>query len=117
MNSLTDQQRRAEVSVGVAYGTDPEKVLQILRDCAHSHAEVLKDPEPVAVFSSFGASSLDFRLLFWIPNTDRRLIIQSDLAILLNDALQKEGIEIPFPQQDLHVKSIDPSVANSLLNK
>jgi potassium-dependent mechanosensitive channel len=113
--TLTDQQRRAEVTVGVGYGTNPEKVLQILRDCAHAHSEVLKDPEPLAVFTSFGASSLDFRLLFWIPTADRRLIIQSDVAILVNDALQKAGIEIPFPQQDLHLKSLDPSVTGQLL--
>jgi potassium efflux system protein len=115
--TLTDQQRRAEVLVGAAYGTNPEKVLQILRDCASLHAEVLKDPEPIAVFTAFGASSLDFRLLFWIPDADRRLIIQSEVALLVNDALQKAGIEIPFPQQDLHIKSIDPSVANNLLNR
>ena len=113
--TLTDQQRRAEVLVGVAYGTNPEQVLQILRDCAQSHPEVLKDPEPIAVFTTFGASSLDFRLLFWIPSADRRLVIQSDVAILINEALQKAGIEIPLPQQDLHVKSVDPSVTGQLL--
>jgi small-conductance mechanosensitive channel len=107
--TLTDQQRRAEVTVGVGYGTNPEQVLQILRDCAHAHSEVLKDPEPLAVFTSFGESSLDFRLLFWIPNVDRRLQIQSDVAVIVNNALQKAGIEIPFPQRDLHVKTIDQS--------
>jgi small-conductance mechanosensitive channel len=115
--TLTDQQRRAEVLVGVAYGTDPEKVLQILRDCAHANDEILKDPEPIAVFTAFGASSLDFRLLFWIPSADRRLIIQSDVAIKVNEALQKAGIEIPFSQQDLHLKSIDPSITNGLMKK
>jgi small-conductance mechanosensitive channel len=115
--TLTNQQQRAELTVGVAYGTDPQKVIQILRDCAGSHPEVLKDPKPIPVFVAFGQSSLDFRLLFWITDNERRLMIQSDLAIFINDALKKAGIEIPFPQQDLHVKSIDPSVANKLLNR
>jgi potassium efflux system protein len=115
--TLTDQQRRAEVTVGVGYGTNPEQVLEILRSCAHAHPEVLKDPEPLAIFTAFGSSSLDFRLLFWIPNADRRLIIQSDVAILVNDALQKARIEIPFPQQDLHVKSIDSSITSNLMIK
>jgi potassium efflux system protein len=112
--TLTDQQRRAEVTVGVAYGTNPEQVLQILRDCAHAHSEVLKDPEPLAVFISFGESSLDFRLLFWIPNADLRLQIQSDVAILVNNALQKAGIEIPFPQRDLNIKMVDQSLMSKL---
>lgn len=115
--TLTNQQQRAELTVGVAYGTDPEKVIQILQDCAGSHPEVLKDPKPIPVFAAFGSSSLDFRLLFWITDNERRLMIQSDLAVLINDALKKAGIEIPFPQQDLHVKSIDASVTNNLLNR
>jgi small-conductance mechanosensitive channel len=113
--TLTDQQRRAEVTVGVGYGTNPEQVLKILRDCAHEHPEVLKDPEPLAVFTSFGESSLDFRLLFWIPAADQRLQFQSDVAIMVNNALQKAGIEIPFPQRDLHVKTVDQSVTAQLL--
>jgi potassium efflux system protein len=113
--TLSDQQRRAEVTVGVGYGTIPEQVLQILRDCAHAHSEVLKDPEPLAVFTSFGESSLNFRLLFWIPNADRSLQIQSEVAVLVNNALQKAGIEIPFPQRDLNIKTVDQSVTSLLI--
>jgi potassium efflux system protein len=113
--TLTDQLRRAEVLVGVKYGTDPKKVLQILIDCADAHPEVLKDPKPMAFFTSFGASSLDFRLLFWIPNADDRLRIQSDMGVIVNHALAEAGIEIPFPQMDLHFKTVDQSITNKLL--
>jgi len=114
--TLTDPKRRVEVAVGVEYGTNIEQVLQILRDCAHAHSEVLTDPEPLAVFTSFGESSLDFRLLFWIATAEhRRLQIQSDIAVLVNNALEEAGIKIPFPQRDLHVKTVDPSLTNNLL--
>jgi small-conductance mechanosensitive channel len=114
--TLTDPKRRVEVVVGVEYGANIEQVLQILRDCAHAHSEVLTDPEPLAVFTSFGESSLDFRLLFWIATADhRRLQIQSDIAVLVNNALEKAGIQIPFPQRDLHVKTVDQSVTAQLL--
>lgn len=113
--TLTDQLRRAEVLIGVKYGTDPEKVLQILLNCASAHPEVLKEPKPMAFFTAFGASSLDFRLLFWIPDADERLRIQSDMAVIVNRALADAGIEIPFPQMDLHFKSIDPTVTGQLL--
>jgi potassium efflux system protein len=113
--TLTDQQRRAELNVGVAYGTDPELVIQILRDCAASHSDIMKDPEPIPIFTAFGSSSLDFRLLFWITDNERRLMILSDLAVMINAALKKAGITIPFPQQDLHVKTVDQSITDQLI--
>jgi len=108
--TLTDPHRRAEVVVGVEYGADLKQVLSILSDCAHNHPEVLKDPEPLAVFSGFGESSIDFRLLFWIATNERKLIIQTEVALLVNESLKKAGIEIPFPQRDLNVKSADKSL-------
>jgi len=115
--TLTDQQRRVEVLVGVAYGTDPSKVLGILNKVASEHEEVLKEPTPLALFSGFGESSLDFRLLFWIPRAENRFIINSEVNTKVNDALIKAGIVIPFPQIDLHVRSADPSILGNLPSK
>ncbi|KPK86456.1 MAG: hypothetical protein AMS27_04965 [Bacteroides sp. SM23_62_1] len=112
--TLTDQQRRVEVKVGVKYGTSPEQVLQILRDVAETHPETLKDPKPLPLFTEFGDSSLNFRLLVWIPNADERLRIQSELSVAVNMELKKAGIEIPFPQRDLHLKSVDASLTDQL---
>jgi small-conductance mechanosensitive channel len=105
--SLSDEKRRAEVKVGVAYGTDPERVCQLLKDVAQSHVLVMKDPEPVALFIGFGDSSLDFVLRFWtrLPDT---LPVSSDLHTAVCRRLADEGIEIPFPQRDLHVRGVDP---------
>lgn len=113
--TLTDQQRRVEVLVGVKYGTDPEQVLKILNDVADAHGETLKDPRPLPLFTEFGESSLNFRLLVWIPDANSRMRIQSELSVTINRELKKAGIEIPFPQRDIHFKSIAESLPNQLL--
>jgi potassium efflux system protein len=112
--TLTDRQRRAEVLVGVAYGTDPEKVLDILRNITAEHSDVLKEPAPLALFTGFGESSLDFRLLFWIRKADERYRIQSEVNVAVNKALQKADITIPFPQHDLHLRSVDSGLMKDL---
>ncbi len=115
--TLTDRQRRAEVLVGVAYGTNPDKVLDILRNVTSGHPQVLKEPAPLALFTGFGSSSLDFRLLFWINKADERLRIQSEVNVVVNKALQSAGITIPFPQHDLHLKSVDSGLMKDLTGK
>jgi potassium-dependent mechanosensitive channel len=112
--TLSDQKRRVEVSIGVKYGTDPRKVLDILRDIAIKHDMVLNDPEPLCLFTAHGESSLDFRLLCWIPDADKRFRVASDLNVEVNVALKKAGIEIPFPQRDLHLRSIEDKVIDRI---
>lgn len=108
--TLTNQHRRVEAKVGVAYGTDPEKVLEILRKVSENEPDVLEEPASLALFSGFGDSSLDFKLLFWIANADRRMIVQSKVHVAINKAIKEAGIEIPFPQRDLHLRSVDPGI-------
>ena len=108
--TLSDRHRRVELPVGVAYGTDVRKVLEILKDVASKHPQVLKHPEAQALFRSFGDSSLDFSLRFWAANLDSWMQVSSDVAVAVHDALAEAGIEIPFPQRDLHVRSVDPLV-------
>jgi len=110
----TDMRRRAEVRVGVAYGTDPQMVLDLLMECANTFDKVLTTPPPVALFHGFGNSSLDFRLLFWLADADLRLLVQSEMAVKINDAIVAAGITIPFPQHDLHVKSVDPNLMDRI---
>jgi small-conductance mechanosensitive channel len=107
--TLSDRMRRIEVAIGVKYGTDPEAVLEILNRVAHEHDDVLDYPEPSALFKAHGESSLDFVVRFWTKKFDEWLRIQSDVTVAINGALKKAGIEIPFPQRDLHVRSVDPS--------
>ncbi|MBN2699323.1 MAG: mechanosensitive ion channel [Bacteroidales bacterium] len=102
--TLSDSFRRMDIRVGVAYGTDPEEVLELIRQAASENEYVSEDPPPRAYFVGFGESSLDFRLLAW-SDIEHRLQVESDLAVAINRKINEAGIEIPFPQVDLHVRS------------
>ncbi|MCP4203248.1 MAG: mechanosensitive ion channel [bacterium] len=104
--TLSDRQRRVEIPVGVAYGTDPEAVITILEQAA-DHPRVLHEPKPVALFKGIGESSLDFELRVWTPSFDNWWQVASDLRVAITAALGKSGIEIPFPQRDLRLRSVD----------
>ncbi len=104
--TLSDTSRRLELPVGVAYGTDPERVLELLVATMRAHERVLADPEPFALFVRFGESSLDFSARCWCAFDDS-LRVASDLHVAFHRALAEAGIEIPFPQRDLHLRSAD----------
>ncbi|RLD83526.1 MAG: hypothetical protein DRJ10_03330 [Bacteroidetes bacterium] len=112
--SLSDKRRRREIKVGVEYGTNPQDVLDLLAKVADNDKRVLKVPKPLCLFDSFGESSLDFRLLFWVP-LDSGLTIQSDVTMELYKAIDEAGMQIPYPQHDLHIKSFDPSIQKTIL--
>jgi small-conductance mechanosensitive channel len=103
--TLSDSRKRVEINVGTAYGSNPNEVLEILFKVANNHPDVVKNPEPRALFDGFGDSSLDFRLLFWI-NFELGLSAKSDVLVGIYNAFAEHNIEIPFPQVDLHVKDI-----------
>jgi len=98
---------RVILPVGVAYGSPLEKVLEILARAAKENPDVLSYPEPSPIFTGFGNSSIDFELRVWIQTIDNRLKVYSELGVQIDRLFREEGIEIPFPQQDLHLKSID----------
>jgi small-conductance mechanosensitive channel len=101
-----DRQIRFSVPVGVSYGSDPEKVRNILLDVAAGHPDVLSNPKPSVIFREFGDSSLNFELRVWtIHQVQTPQILRSDLYFLIFRAFHENGIEIPFPQRDLHLKS------------
>ena len=95
---------RLKVPVGVAYGTDTRKVHDILLDLAKRHEKVASHPEPYVLFRSFGDSSLNFELRVYVPDVDYFLSVPSDLNFAIDEAFREEGIEIPFPQRDIHIK-------------
>jgi small-conductance mechanosensitive channel len=108
--TLSSEQSRIVVPVGVAYGSDVEKVLRILYDAAQDHPKVLDAPPPSAIFTAFGASSLDFELRVWATSVRERLVIKNDLLLYIDRRFREEDVEIPFPQRDLHLRSIDEKV-------
>jgi|GEM_PF-311901 len=114
--SLEDPKTRIHVEVGVAYGTDPRKVEEILIQVAKNHTIVLDYPPPRVWFNDFGNSSLDFVLLAWVrdPATTGLRAFRSELRFAITDAFTANGIEIPFPQRDLHIRSIAETAADRL---
>lgn len=114
--TLTDPVARLIVPVGVAYGSDVEKVLAILREVAASRAEVIPEPQPQVLFTGFGDSSLNFELRVWVQELGLRLEVRSDLLAEIDRRFREEAIEIPFPQRDLHVRSVDARVFEAARN-
>ncbi len=102
-----DQYGRVDVDVGVAYGSDVDQVMSILQECLDAHPRILRYPESSVVFLGFGESSLDFQARGFIDSVVWRLFVRSDLLVAINRRFQEAGIEIPFPQRDLHIKDID----------
>ncbi len=100
---------RVKVPMGVAYGTDTEKVKEILLDIANNHPSVLKDsphaPNPRVLFLAFGDSSLNFELRCHIEDINERRSVLSDMNFAIDKAFREHGIQIPFPQRDLHIRN------------
>lgn len=111
--TLSDDHRRLEIVIGVAYGTDPNLVIELLTKVAIEDSRVVKIPEPRVLFNEFGDSSLNFRLLFWVL-FENGLGARSDISVAIDKAFKENGVEIPFPQLDLHVK--DPK-KNEILDE
>ncbi len=99
---------RIHIPVGVAYGSDLEKVQAALLEAAQANPNVLKTPEPQVFFKGFGDSSLDFELLVWIARPQQHAQIKSHLNFKIDAAFRRRDISIPFPQRDLHVRSGQP---------
>jgi len=112
--TLSDMDRRIDVNVGVAYGTDPRKVLELLMEVTTGTPGIATEPAPTVLFVGFGASSLDFSIRSWTNNFGEWVKIRSELTVRVNDALKQAGIEIPFPQQDLHVRTVAPEAGSVL---
>lgn len=114
--TLSDRRKRRDIFVGVEYGSDPHKVMEILRLAADKNINVLQNPKPWILFDGFGANSLDFRLRIW-TSMDVGLTTKSEVTIAIYDGLKAAKINIPFPQQDLHIKSIEPEIKKIILKK
>jgi potassium efflux system protein len=104
--TLTSARRRVEVPVGVAYGTNPELALKLLIEVAESNPRILKEPRPEAFFLGFGESALNLELRFWAAQSIW-FELKSEVGLAVFHALRKAGIEIPYPQRDLHVRALD----------
>ena len=100
------EKERIRVPVGVAYGSDVDEVCEVLHAVAVRHSEIVKQPAPRVRMRAFGSSSLDFELLAWIDRPVLRGRIRHDLLKDIYNAFIEHGIEIPFPQTDVHLRSM-----------
>lgn len=114
--TLGRRQVRIKVPIGVAYGSDVDKVIDIIIQCAQEHPRVLSQPKPLALFVAHGESSLDFELRAFVPDVGDRMSSISELNQAINAALDEAGIDIPFPQRDLHLKTTSYEFQQSVPN-
>ena len=103
--SLTSQVTRVLIKVGVAYGSDVLQVQKLMLDVATANPQVLSAPAPSAYFVNFGPSALDFELRVFVGSIDQRLVTQHELHVALDAAFKQAGVDIPFPQREIHLRS------------
>jgi potassium-dependent mechanosensitive channel len=106
---------RIRIAIGVAYGSDVERVLNLLKEAAEIDSRVLNNPEPNPLFLRFGDSALEFELHTWIADVKDLLAVRSHLCQEIARRFWEAGIEIPFPQRDLHLRSIDERILERAL--
>lgn len=113
--SHNDRNIRFRIPVGVSYNEDPEKIKAILLSVADDNPNVLKNPGPQVIFDGFGDSSLDFMLAVWTSTyIARPRILKSDLYFEIFKRFKTAGVEIPFPQRDIHIRSTVETQPNEI---
>jgi small-conductance mechanosensitive channel len=100
--TLSDQLRRIDLPVGVNYGAEPKKVIELLAAVAREHPKVMQDPAPRALFMSYGDSSINFELRAWTEQANA-VQVHSDLTVAIYEAVYAAGLSFPFPQREVHV--------------
>lgn len=112
--TLSDKTNRVVINVGVAYGSDVDKAKQLLLKVCTDHPLTMTDPSTVVSFEGFGDNSLAFVVRTYLPDLDNRLAVIDALHTNIDRAFRDAAIEIAFPQRDLHLRSVDPTVASVL---
>lgn len=109
--TLSDNIIRIVIPVGIAYGSNTKRAMDTLYAVAEQQPDVMKDPAPQVLFLGFGDSALNFELRVFCPQIDALMRIRHDLHFAIDNAFREAGIEIAFPQHDLHIRSgLEPIV-------
>jgi len=104
--TLSDQVNRITLNVGIAYGSDTELATEILTRIVREQPLILTEPSPRVTFEEFGPSSLNYVVRCFLPDMENRLAVIHDLHITIDREFRAAGIEIAFPQQDIHIRSL-----------
>src|SRR4051812_17589702 len=109
----TDRNTRVACPVSVAYGTDLDRAMSILRELASAHPRVLREPEPGALVLRFGESGIDMELGFWIGDPDAGTSsVRSDMNAAIWRAFRDAGIEIPYPRRVIEITGKNPRTSS-----
>lgn len=100
-----DPRVKLDLSVGVSYNSDPDAVVRSVREVLAEHPDVIEDPEPEIFLREFGDSSWNIQLWFWIPHASIGRRVRSDVNWAIVTKFRANGVEIPYPQRDLHLRS------------
>ncbi|MCA9215997.1 MAG: mechanosensitive ion channel [Planctomycetales bacterium] len=112
--TLSDKVNRILVEVGLAYGADTDLARELLLKAANEHPSILKDPAAIATFEGFGDNSLNLLLRAYLPTLDNRLQVITELHTEINRSFRAAGLEIAYPQRDLHIRSLSAGTALGL---
>lgn len=104
--TYSDSNVRLKIPVGIAYDSDVRKAMQLMEESAGKVARVLQNPKPAARLVGFGDSSVDLQIRIWIRDSDKGVVnVRSEVLLNIWDAFRAHGVEFPFPQQDVYIKS------------
>ena len=113
--SFSDRNVRVRVPIGISYDADPRKGIELCLQAAKSCSRVLQDPQPKCLIIGFGDNSIDLELRFWIDDPSNGVgNVRSEVMLSIWDLFKKEGIEIPYPQRDVHISSIPENILSQI---
>ena len=112
--TLSDKTNRIVINVGVAYGSDVKRAKELLLKACNDHPLILRDPPTIVTFEGFGDNSLNLVVRTYLPDLDNRLPVIDELHTNIDLAFRDAGIEIAFPQRDLHIRTVDPKLLSGL---
>ncbi len=112
--TLSDQVMRVVIKVGIAYGVDTAAVQQLLLDVVRGNPRLMCEPAPQVLFTSFGDSALEFEVRVYVHALQDLVPARHELHMAINQALREAGIEIPFPQRDVHLRSVSAQAAQAI---
>jgi small-conductance mechanosensitive channel len=115
--TLLDRNRRLDVDMGVGYGSDPAQVTAVLTRAILQTPGIVSNPEPAVLFTGFGPSALTFSIRAWTYDYDNSASIRSEMVTRIFAALTQAGIELPFPQQDVHLRSVSEEAGARLMRR
>ena len=113
--SFSDRNVRVRIPIGIAYNADPRKAIELCLDATQSAPRILQDPDPRCLLTGFGDNSINLELRFWIDDPSNGVgNIKSEVMLAVWDRFKNAGIEIPFPQRDVHITGLNNKFISKL---